>query len=574
MKPVSVITDVLDAHGRTQPDHRAFVFLSERLEEVEAYTFGELRAASRGLAVDIADQVGRGERAILLFEPGLDFVVAFLACLYAGAIAVPIAPPNKGRAQRNLTAIAADCGARVVLTDRALDEGSAFADGEAAIPWKRIRARDAIAAGGEGGGVPPPAHPADIAFLQYTSGSTSKPKGVVVSHGNIMANQRMIQAAFGHDRHSDFVGWVPHFHDQGLIGNILQPLYLGATSVLMSPVTFLRWPLHWLRAISRYKAHTSGGPSFAYGACLAALERTPDVELDLSHWKVAFNGAEPIDPHTLARFAERFARFGFAAEASLPCYGLAEATLLVSGRANPARPIVRFEREGLAHGQAIASPEGTPLVSCGPAIPGSRVIVVDPLSAEVLAEGQVGEVCVTGGHVTQGYWSEARRGAVPHALRQVDGSPYLRTGDLGFLLADELYLTGRIKDLIVCRGRNLYPQDIEQRAYESHPALVRSGCAAFATMRNGQEEVVVVQEIQRAWRYKVPVDELVGRIRRSVYQDCQVTPVDILIVLPGRVLKTSSGKIMRTAMRLAYESGDIIPWTGLPSRRETSHDSV
>jgi acyl-CoA synthetase (AMP-forming)/AMP-acid ligase II len=414
-----------------------------------------------------------------------------------------------------------------------------------------------------------------IAFLQYTSGSTADPKGVMVSQGNVSSNERMIQRAFGHDQDSTVVGWAPFFHDQGLIGNVLQPPCAGATSILMSPMTFVRWPLRWLAAISRYRAHTSGGPNFAFDACAERAARVDIPGLDLSSWKIAFNGAEPIRPETLRRFSRVFAPYGFRPEAFYPCYGIAEATLFVSGSRKCRGPrLLEADAEELRRGRYAPARDGSGQTLVGSGLisvpewqeseepEGPDVQIVDPETGHPRAAGQVGEIWVAGPHVAQGYWRhpEATAASFHAALRNEPGRRYLRTGDLGFVADGELYVAGRLKDLVIIRGRNYYPQDIEHTVQSAHPALRPTGCAAFSVAGTLGERLVVVQEVKPREALLADVASIVSDIRAAVIRDYQLAVSDLVLTLPGQLQKTSSGKIMRAAARRRYLEAGFRVW--------------
>lgn len=555
---------ILASRAAGEPAKRAYVFLTEHEEEKDVLTYGELHSRALAVANQLRQRCQPGDRALLLFPPGLDFIVAYFGCLYAQVIAVPVNPPRRNRVQNATRSIVADCEPVAVLTVSAMiaDIRATVEDIGGALRWYAV---DEVAGAANAGFDPAPCSPDSIAFLQYTSGSTAHPKGVMVSHRNLSVNQEMIRRAFGHDQHSTVVGWAPLFHDQGLIGNVLQPLYLGATSILMSPMAFIRWPFLWLSAISRYRAHTSGGPNFAFDACVARAAKGQLPDLDLRCWKVAFNGAEPIRHETLRRFSETFAPVGFTTAALYPCYGLAEATLLVTGSGKGRGPrTIAADVEALAHRRYASAPagRGRTLAGSGLVLPDEVVRIVDPDTGRPCPANEVGEVWVSGEHVAQGYW---RR---PEATAEVfrahcdgeTGRTYLRTGDLGVLVDGELYIVGRLKDVMIIRGRNYYPQDIERTVGSAHPALKPAGCAAFAVPGADGERLVVVQEVRGEQRRTADAMDVTASIRAAVMREHEISVSDLVLTLPGRLEKTSSGKIMRAAARERYLGAGFDAW--------------
>ncbi|HEY4588890.1 MAG TPA: fatty acyl-AMP ligase, partial [Thermoanaerobaculia bacterium] len=479
---VQTLVELLSRRAQAQPERRAYTFLLDGEREEVHLSYGELDRQARSIAARLQALGVAGERALLLYPPGLQYAAAFFGCLYAGVTAVPVYPPRPNRPDPRFLAILSDARARVVLTTSAiLPNAERLLAGKAPVVWL---ATDGLDEGAEEQ-LEPAVSPEDIAFLQYTSGSTSAPKGVMVSHGNLIHNERLIQAAFGVGPDSVVVGWLPLYHDMGLIGNLLQPLWAGCSCVLMSPVDFLQKPLRWLAAVSRYGGTVSGGPNFAYDLCSRKIRPEDRAGLDLSRWEVAFNGAEPVRAETLERFAAAFAPCGFRRSAFFPCYGLAEATLFVTGAGREEPPVVgRFRVPDLERNRAVADDAGRALVSSGRATPppvGQEVAIVDPESRLPLADGEVGEIWVAGPSVAQGYWSRPEPTEATFRAFTVSGAgPFLRTGDLGFLSGGELFVTGRAKDLIIIRGRNHYPQDVELTVESSHAALRPGCCAAFA----------------------------------------------------------------------------------------------
>jgi acyl-CoA synthetase (AMP-forming)/AMP-acid ligase II len=559
--------EVLRHWAVERPDKRAYVFLSEFGGAETSLSFADLDRRVAAAAGQIAARAAPGERAVLLFPPGLDFVVAYFACLRAGVIAVPMMVPRRASSRDSSAAILADCAPRLALTNPALSTSRPDVVerlGGVTFEWLIVDAAAEIAEHATRTTTMTPGR-ADVAFLQYTSGSTSSPKGVVVTHGNLVENLEMIRLALSNTEQSTYVSWVPLYHDMGLILNVLQTLYVGATCVLMAPGAFIRQPLSWLRAIHSYRAEVAGAPNFAFDLCVSRFRESQMQDVDLSCWKLAFNGAEPVRADTIERFAATFARYGFDAKAAYPCYGLAEATLLVSGGRRGHGPVTRaVSREHLQR-QHIAEPAGPSdrqvLVGCGRSLVGERIAIVDPESRHDLGASRVGEIWVAGANVTHGYWQNAAATRAAFDVTIEDGSDehWLRTGDLGFLDEDgELFVTGRIKDLIIIRGINHYPQDIENTVQNSHPALRRNCGAAFAAWEDDQREMlVVVQEVERTQRHTLDIENVVGAIREAVANEHEITVDHIVLARPGTVPKTTSGKIQRSLTRTLWQEGQL-----------------
>ncbi|MCA9927204.1 MAG: AMP-binding protein, partial [Anaerolineales bacterium] len=395
----------------------------------------------------------------------------------------------------------------------------------------------------------PVVNEATTAFLQYTSGSTGNPKGVILSHGNLLENSADIYRCFGHHADSQGVIWLPPYHDMGLIGGILQPLYGAFPVTLLSPLDFLKRPLRWLEAISKYRATTSGGPNFAYDLCVRKVTPAQLNTLDLSSWDLAFNGAEPIRPESLRRFTETFSRCGFRYEAFYPCYGLAEATLIASGGEKAAAPITRpFPSTPTQNSEPAQM-----LTGCGHSLPRQSIVIANPQTRQQCVPGDIGEIWISGPSVAQGYWGKAEETAVTFAATLADNNagPFLRTGDLGFLQDGELFVTGRIKDLVIIRGRNHYPQDIETTTEQAHPAL-RPGCsAAFAVTAADAEQLVVVVEVDQRHPNLDP-EAVAQTVRERIAAAHDVQPHAVVLIKARTIPKTSSGKIQRYACREQY----------------------
>ncbi|HZB31894.1 MAG TPA: fatty acyl-AMP ligase [Streptosporangiaceae bacterium] len=560
------MTEVLLTRAAEKPGAVAYGFLADGEDAVAELTYGDLATQSRRIAALLADRLSPGSRAILVYPPGLEFVMAFFGCLLAGVIAVPAyppAPPVLNEGVRRLRRVAADAGAEAVLTSSAYHAfRAATPEIKAAVepPWlvtdrERIGDPDAWRDGGIDADT--------VAMIQYTSGSTADPKGVVLRHGNLMANQRAIQQAMGAGDRTVGVSWLPMYHDMGLIGFILQPLYLGIPSYLLSPLHFLERPVRWLRAVSRFRGTVSGGPNFAYELCVKRITDEEKDGLDLSSWRVAFTGSDHVHATPLRRFAERFADRGLRPEALYPCYGLAEASLLVTGSVPLGGPrTVRLDAAALAEGAARpGEPAGARTVesvSCGRPPEGHEVVVVDPEQGAALPEGRVGEIWVRGPSVAAGYWNRPEPSeATFRAYLPGHEEPFLRTGDLGFLLGGELHVTGRIKDVMIVRGRNVYPQDVEIAAQEADGRTRAGGGAAFGIQVAGAEEVALVQEVSAAGEAETAA--MLRRIRQAV-SDAQGIGLAAICLVPPRTLpRTSSGKIRRAACREMFRRSELAP---------------
>ncbi|MEW9899307.1 beta-ketoacyl synthase N-terminal-like domain-containing protein [Chitinivorax sp. PXF-14] len=557
------IVDLALDRAEIQGQDTAYIFLADGETESRQLSFTELATEARAVAVAIAGQVQPGARVLLVYEPGLDFLIAFLACQFAGTIAVPVYPPRKPEDWPRFVAIARDCAAAAVCTQQA--HAPLLQMGLASTPELgpiAVVASDVVDAGLAGAWQMPDIGPDSLAFLQYTSGSTGVPKGVMVSHANLLNNESVIRQGFGNSADSVVVSWLPQYHDMGLIGGILQPLYLGGRCVLMSPFAFLQQPLRWLKAISKYRGTTSGAPNFAYELCVRRIADAELAQLDLSSWQLAFNGAEPVRLATLERFADKFSACGFRREAFFPCYGLAEATLYVTGASHTDYPSVlhvdaaELERHTLLPVRPDA-PGSRALVGAGTAI-GHSVRIVDPNTLQACADGRVGEIWVQGPSVARGYWNrpDTTRETFDARIADTGDGPFMRTGDLGVLHMGELFVTGRLKELIIVDGRNHYPQDIEETVQTGRAALRRGCGAAFSVEVDGAEKLVLVQEVIDA-HLDADFDGLAADIRASVTARHSLGMHAIAFIRQGKLQKTSSGKIRRRAMRDRYLDGRL-----------------
>jgi acyl-CoA synthetase (AMP-forming)/AMP-acid ligase II len=568
----TTILDVLLRHASAVPDRIAYRFLAGGDLESDSITFGQLADQTRAFAASLHASEEPGTHVLLLLDSGLAFIKAMFACMHAGVVPVAVDLPRPNRSTDRLEAIVRHSGCRAFITSKAdlprVEKLIAAVPALAALECHLVDIET-------GGPVPDAALPRPTAecaaFIQYTSGSTSTPKGVVVTHGNLLANQAQIQTAFEHDEHTRFCGWLPMFHDMGLIGNVLHPLYLGIECTLMPPAAFVQRPLRWLAAISRYGATTAGGPNFAYDHCVSRIADSEIGNLDLSSWRTAFSGAEAVRATTLREFARKFARAGFDPSAFLPCYGLAEATLFVAGRSRFGRtePVVlRVDRGQLEQGRIQTADRmadaatSIELVSNGPPSMEQTIVIVDAASGLPCASGEIGEIWIAGPNVSTAYAHDAERTqSTLHVRLPGAHQRFLATGDLGTLWNGELLVVGRLKNLIIVRGRKIHAEDVEHLVCRSHELFQRNRCAAFAVQIEGtsEEQVVIVQEAVRRPRSKTEVSEALNQARERVAAHFDITPRDMVLVLPGTIPVTTSGKIRHATLRAAYLRGDIQP---------------
>ncbi|SEI05611.1 Acyl transferase domain-containing protein [Rheinheimera pacifica] len=557
------LISVLQKHVAQQGDKIVYTFLDAAQDTKATLTYRQLRDEAQELALHLLTRVKKGDRALLLFENGAELIVAFFACLMSGIVAVPAYPPRKNRNMERLKNVVIDADASLILTSAkiaVISESQLQAD--EVLKHIAVLVTDNLPAASQAPKLPE-ILPTDLAFLQYSSGSTGAPKGVMISHDNIVQNQLRITAAFEHDQNSKVVSWLPYFHDMGLIGGILQPLFVGFPVYLMSPTWFLQKPIRWLKAISDFGGTTSGGPNFAWKLCVDKITDEELEGIDLSNWRVAFNGSEPINAQTLNEFTKRFAPYGFKSNAHLPCYGMAEATLMITTVNCKDEPTV-FEAEKIKLSENIATPaksneESYSLVSSGHTWFDDQLIIVDPEMREQKAEGQVGEIWLRSPCVGQGYWKkdELNEEIFNAKIASTGEGPYLRTGDLGFVQGRDVFITGRQKDLIIIRGRNYYPQDIEYTVFNSVPAFSEHCAAAFTVPTKDGEGIVVVQEVKRTELKNINASEAIHACSQSVAEEMELPLHDIVLVKPATVAKTSSGKIQRAVNRQMYLDGQF-----------------
>jgi len=587
----ATLADLLSQRAREFPHRVAFVY-EEQDGQSQQWTYRDLEQRARAVAASLVGRTVVGDRALLVYPAGLDFIAAYFGCVYAGVLPVPATYPKPRRPLPRLDAIVADCTPRLVLTHSSVLGGLCLEQQSptlAAIAWE---ATDKIASASSGF-QPVEREPHDLAFLQYTSGSTSEPRGVMVTHGSLLSNLEAIRTGFEipledqTDSPTKGVFWLPAYHDMGLIGSILVPIYVAGTSYLLAPTTFLRRPQRWLELLSETRASISGAPNFGYELVVQKTTAAERAGLNLEHWKLAFCGAEPIHPKTLDLFATAFAPAGFSPSAFYPCYGLAEVTLLVTGGQGPAKPqVLHVDRRQLGNHQAVSVsreyPQALPLVSCGSARHGLSFEIVDPESRKVCSAGRVGEIWVRGTSVARGYWNQDELNremfqvqlADGHENRNGTGHHFLRTGDLGFQLDGQLYVTGRLKDLIIIRGHNYYPHDIERTVWQAHEAVDLG--AAFSLEVDEREQLVIVHQIHREHR-KANLDEVLRAIRSAIVDYHEIDPHAIVLIRPVSLPITSSGKVQRQRCRDQYLAGQLsvsAEWTKTHDAAEPADPSL
>jgi len=558
-RDISTLVDLVQYRKDTEPDRNIFTFLVDGEDIKIIQNYQEFEERARAIAATLQKKYKPGDRMIMLFQPGINFIDAFFGCLFAGMIAIPTYPPNLTKLQRSLPrflSIFKDAKPSAILSTKdiiglskpAFEENPSIGH----IDWL---ATEEIAAKEAASWQKPDITEDSLAFLQYTSGSTALPKGVMVSHRNLLYNSEMIRQAFSNGPADSMFTWLPAYHDMGLIGGIIHPIYAGMTIVLMSPLHFLQRPYRWLKVISENKITVSGAPNFGYDWCTRRVKPDQLEGIDLSGWRLAFNGAEPVRPETLKEFAKKFSVCGFKPESFYPCYGLAEATLLVSGGLSKEAPIItQIDRHKLLKDYIeldVGQEKMQDFVGCGRNWADQEIKIVNPETFVGCEPNQVGEIWVSGPHIAQGYWHN------PDATKETfqaftadDTGPYLRTGDLGFFIDEELFIGGRLKDLIIIDGLNHYPQDIELTAEHCHPGIRAGFITAFSIEESNSERLVIVAEFKREF-----IDDLEGArnaIRQAVADEHEIRAHDIVLIKTRTIAKTSNGKIQRRLCKAEY----------------------
>lgn len=562
---MSNLISILNHRAEQTPEQIAYIFLKDGDKQEQKISYKQLCLNAKSIAASLKALVPQGSRALLLYPQGLDFISAFLGCLYAGIIAVPVYPPKSNQKMARLESIIKDSTPHILLTTSFLLENIKNKLTDVLdlfdIQWLTT---DSVNISEASNWILPNISNDSLALLQYTSGSTGVPKGVMISHENIIYNSSYIQEAGNITQRDISVSWLPIFHDMGLIFGVIQPLYTGFLGVIMPPESFLQKPVLWLEAITKYHGTISGGPNFGYNLCTQKVSIEEYQSLDLHGWRIAYSGSEPIRKKTLEEFSDKFKKSGFQSHYFYPCYGMAEATLMISGCSPNNEPVYfKAELEALERGSAVEvdldNKSSKQIVGCGHARLDTDIRIVDPNNLTQCLDNQVGEVWVHSASVAQGYWNQEENTVKTFQAELVEtgNKKFLRTGDLGFMSNGELFITSRLKDLIIIWGRNHYPQDIEYSVQQSHTALRLDCGAAFVIEVDDQEKLVIVQEIERTFLRNLNVEEVVSAIRESVSLNHDLQVYAIALIKPASIPKTSSGKIQRYACRQKFLQSDL-----------------
>lgn len=562
--PASTMVERLLQHEKHIPGKIVYILLEDGINETDSITYGEMIGKAKALAATLQKYGKRGDRVLLLFPTGIEFITSFYACFFAGMIAVPTYPPKRNKPNERFRAIVNDSTPSFIISTQSINDDLIKFEMLEGLPLSgKLLVYEDIPPELSKNYADPGVGADEIALLQYTSGSTGTPRGVMVSHGNIMHNSEFIKQSFGFDENSVGVNWLPNFHDMGLIGCLIQAAYLGASNVIIPPLSFLKSPANWFKAITKYRATTGGGPNFAFDYSLEKVEDEDLAAIDLSGLRTLYCGAEPIRDKTMKGFAEKFARTGFKASQLFPVYGMAESVLIVTGGDYRKEPIYfEADSKSLEENKLLPARDGHEsrvLTACGFPWLGMSVAIINAETNTPSAKNEIGEIWANGSSIARGYWNDAKETENTYnayIAGSADG-PWLRTGDLGFIHEGQLYVTGRLKDLIIIRGANYFPNDIEHSLENCHEALRKNASAAFSVDIEGEEKLVVVAEVERAFVRDLPGDEVFEAIRMAIFNTFGIQPYAITLIRTGSILKTSSGKIQRFAMRSAWSKGDL-----------------
>lgn len=558
-------TDVVKNRTAEKPDHVVFRFLNDGVNENESFTYQQLETRSKALGAAMQKAGSKGDRVLLLFHPGLSYVASLYACFYSGNVAVPAYPPRRNRGIERIHAIITDSEAKTcIVSQQVYDDIQKNLQNDELLNQLQWIVYEDVADNKALEFENTEILPNDLALLQYTSGSTGNPKGVMITQLNLLYNSEYIRQSFGLSSSSVGVHWLPIFHDMGLIGGILQAAYVGGENVNMPPMAFLKKPLNWLKAIEKYGGTTAGGPNFSYDYCIQKITEEERGDLDLSTVDVFFCGAEPIRKATYKQFSDKFAISKSKEEQLYSCYGMAETTLIVTGGKPHEKPkYLNVDANALSGNRVKIIDEGKSggisLVGCGHTWMETRIEIVDAATMKKTGKNEVGEIWISGPTIAAGYWNKPEETKRTFGAMQADTGegPFLRTGDLGFFHEKELYITGRLKDLIIIRGVNHYPNDIEFTVQNAIPELRQNGGAAFPVTEGGVESLVIVQELERSAMRNTDFDELMEKIRQVVAEEHELDVYSIVLIKTGSIPITSSGKIQRRQTKYEYLNSDL-----------------
>lgn len=562
--PAEDMVSLLLKNAAKFEDKALYIFLDDGVNESLRLSYREVVTKAQAVAAELQKQGKKGDHILLLFPAGIEFVISLYACFLSGMVAIPAYPPRRKKVDPRFLSILQDARPSTILATRQIHNDLEKLDLDGAgLNDINLLVYESIREDQFGEWKNPQINKDDLLLLQYTSGSTGTPKGIMVSHGNMIHNSECIKRSFGFDENMIVVNWLPNFHDMGLIGNLIQPAYVGGSVVTMTPIRFIQEPLNWLKAITKYKGTCSGAPNFAYDYCAEKISIDKVESLDLSTLNVLYNGSEPVRKQTIERFESHFEKAGFKASQFFPCYGMAETVLIIAGGDYKAEPVYfKTDAQSLEKNKAIPAIEGKEsryLTASGYTWMGMSAMIVNPETKLPCQKDEIGEIWAKGGSVTQGYWNkpEATEETYNAYIERTDDGPWLRTGDLGFIHEGQLYVSGRLKDLIIIRGSNFFPNDIEHSVENCHKALRKNASAAFSIDIDDEEKLIIIQELERAYMRDFDEDEIFENIRNAVYADHGIQPDIILLTKMGSIKKTSSGKTQRFAMRAVWKNKEL-----------------
>ncbi len=562
--PSAEMVSLLLKNAEISGDKALYIFLDDGYTETLRISYKSVVNKAKAVAVELQKNGNKGDHVLLLFPAGVEFIISFYGCFMAGMVAIPAYPPRRKKVDPRFLSILHDANPSIILATADIHQDLRKANLEGASLEKTHKlSYEEIDMNQSKEWINPEVSDKDIVLLQYTSGSTGNPKGILVSHGNMIHNLECIKQSFGFDENMIVVNWLPNFHDMGLIGCLIEPAFVGGSVVVMPPIRFIQKPVNWLKNITRYKGTCAGAPNFAYDYCADKISTEEMADLDLSSLTLLFNGSEPVRKESIDHFYKTFADYGSTTKQFFPCYGMAEAVLIISGGDYKTEPIYyNVDVRSLEEGKVVSASDGNEsrqITACGFPWMGMSVAIIDPETKVPSPKGHIGEIWAKGPSVTQGYWNkpEDTKETFQACIVGTDDGPWMRTGDLGFIHEGQLYVSGRLKDLIIIRGANFFPNDIEHSVENAHEALRKNASAAFSMDIKDQEKLIIIQEIERAYMRDFDEDEIFESIRKAVFADHGIQPDIILLTKMGSIQKTSSGKTQRFAMRAIWKNKEL-----------------